>query len=333
MRLVGSNPDRLDGIKALAVTEYINQHVRFGWHFDWWPEWTLTEQRWYRASWDASTAYAAPTSTSAVEVFYFPAQKYYQSLHGTNTGNSPATLAGSGTYVENSAHWAECGGIYAADDWTANTAYAVGTRVVNPDNRRAYQCITSHTSAASFDSTKFGILTPFNRYIAYSQTGATIISAAKDAHKRDPQIFTANSGRLTQPSRGTLGVQAQADWPETVWLEFQTLAPVFSSTPWTASTAYAVGDLVYSAPETYQCITAHTSASSIDLAKFTLVEFPYLLGDFVKHCALSDYQEGLKLTQRSRVNEDRARRLLADLWDQEFPTQGQSTTARVATYA
>lgn len=331
-RLLGMNPARLGDIAAAQLAEYINQYVRFGHQWEWWPEWTLTEQRYYRAAWASGTTYGAPTATATEEIFYFPAGKYYQSLVAANTGNAPATLSGT-EYVENSAYWAECAAQYDATTWTANTAFAVGDQVVNPDNGRAYQCHTAHTSGATFDTTKFGILTPFNRYIAFEQTGLTVINQVKDAYARDPRVFPQNPGRLKQPFRSDLGIQARNDWAEFVWLEFMTLPPVFTTTPWAASTDYVIGDLVYSAPETYRCTVNHTSASSINLSNFALVEFPYLLGDFVKRMAQSDYQEGLKLTQRSRVNEDRGNKMLADIWDQEFATQGQSVTARVATYA
>ena len=332
-RLLGLNPDRLDTIKAAQLVEYINQHVRFGWPWDWWSEWTLVEQRFYRAAWAVGTTYGAPTATATEEIFYFPAGKYYQSLVAGNLGNVPATLSGA-DYVENSSKWAESAGQYDTTPWTANTAFTVGQQRVNPDNGRAYQCHTAHTSGATFDTTKFGILTPFNRYIAYSQSAtATVISQVKDAYKRDPRVFPKNPGRLKEHWKSDLGIQARDDWPEFVYLEFMTTPPVFTTTPWADATSYAVGDLVYSAPETYRCTTAHTSSGTINLSNFTLVQFPYLLGDFVKRAALSDYQEGLKLTQRSRVNEDRSRAMLADIWDQEFPMQGQSQTARVATYA
>ena len=331
-RLLGLNPDRLDTIKAAQLVEYINQHVRFAWQWDWWPEWTLLETRYYRAAWVSGTTYGAPSATTTEEIFYFPAGKYYQSLVAGNLGNVPATLSGS-EYVENSSFWAECAAQYDTTPWTANTAFVVGDQRVNPDNGRAYQCHTAHTSGATFDTTKFGILTPFNRYIAFSQTGATVINQVKDAYQRDPRVFPRNPGRLQEHWKSDLGIQARDDWPDFVVLEFMTTPPVFTTTPWADATAYVVGDLVYQTPETYRCTTAHTSSGSFDSSKFTVVLMPYLLGDYVKRAAQSDYQEGLKLTQRSRVNEGRSREMLADIWDQEFPTQGQSTTARVQTYA
>ncbi len=331
-RMLGMNPERLDAIKAAQLAEYINQHVRYGHQWDWWPEWTRVEQRFYRAAWVSATTYGAPTATTAVEIYYPPAKKYFQSLRASNTGNAPASLSGT-EYIENSAYWAECAGEYDSTTWTANTAFAVGDQCVNPDDQRAYQCHTAHTSGATFDSTKFGILTPFDRYIAYEQTGATVINQVKDAFARDPRVWPRNPARLSQPKRSANGVQAGDDWPETVWLEFVTTPPVFTTTAWASGTTYAVGDLVYSNPHTYICTTAHTASGSLNTSNFTLVEFPYLLGDFVKRAAQADYQEGVKLTQRSRVNEDRAGAMLADLWDQEFSTQGQTTTARVKTYA
>ena len=329
--MLGVNPARLETIRAGALAEYINQHVRFGWHWDFWPEWLLTEQRYYRAAWDSSTTYGAPTATVPVERFYFPARKYYQSLVAANLNNVPATLTG-GVYVENSAFWAECQSSYTTTLWTASTVYAVGAKVERPEDGRAYQCVVAHTSGATFDSTKFGLLTPFNRYIDYEQASQTVISRIKGISIRDPRVFPTKYGPLNF-WKSDLGVQVEPSAPETVWVQFQTLPPVFTSTPWTASTAYAVGDLVYNGGETYKCITAHTSTSSFDSTKFELVEFPFLLADYVKACAKAASLEDLKLTNRAVVNKARADALLHDIWDDEFPGQMQSDRARVVTYS
>ncbi len=329
--MLGVNPARLDTIRAGALTEYINQHVRFGWHWDFWPEWLLTQARYYRAAWSSATSYAAPAVGAPVEAFYFPARKYYQSLVAANLNNAPSTLTG-GVYVENSAFWAECLSSYTTTLWTANTAYAVGAKVERPEDGQPYQCTVAHTSGASFDATKFGLLTPFNRYVDYEQTGQTVISRVKGVSTRSPLVFPTKYGPLAF-SKSDAGVQVGPDAPEVVWVQFQAIPPVFTSTPWAASTGYAVGDLVYNGGETYRCTTGHISTSTFDSTKFTLVEFPFLLGDYVKRCAKAGSLEDLKLTNRAMVNEERAGRMLADLWDDEFPGQQQSDTARVVTYS
>lgn len=331
-RMLGLNPARLDTIRSAALAEYINQHVRFGWHFDFWPEWLLTEERRYRAAWVAGTAYGAGTAAVAVEVFYIPAQTYYQSLVAANTNHAPGVLT-AGEYVENSAYWAECASSYSVEDWETATDYALGDQVRFPDDGQSYQCITAHTSGASFDTSKFGILTPFNRYVAFEQTGATVISRVKLATRRDSRVFGTKPGLLWS-GRSDLGVQVGPEAPQTVWLQFQTLPPVFTATAWVASTAYAVADLVYAATETYKCATAHTSAASFAVgSNWTLVKFPFLLAEYVKRCAKASSLEDLKLTNRALVNEDRASRMLEDLVDDEFEGQGQSQTANVRTYA
>src|ERR1043166_9558814 len=108
---------------ADRLRDFISLSLPIAWEVENWPELMRMEQRWFRDFYAAGTTYAGPTATAAVEVFYPPAGKYFQSLHSGNTGNAP---------VENSAHWAECQPEYSADDWVTTTAYVVGNQVRNP---------------------------------------------------------------------------------------------------------------------------------------------------------------------------------------------------------
>src|SRR4051812_9589338 len=73
------------------IAEFITAWTRKGWEWEFWPELTPIEQRQSRAAYSSATAYGAPTSSAAVEVWSPAAQKYYQSLQA-GTNHDPATL-------------------------------------------------------------------------------------------------------------------------------------------------------------------------------------------------------------------------------------------------
>lgn len=133
-RLLGLDPQRdLTNPQAARYTEYLNRHVAKAWRFERWPEWTVTEQRWFRPWWDEAVTYAAQA-----EVYYPPADKYYQALTAS-TGQAPALLQADGTYAVNALAWAECLRCYQGADFNPAATYALGDVVRNPANRHYYQ--------------------------------------------------------------------------------------------------------------------------------------------------------------------------------------------------
>lgn len=89
---MGLDPDSADlsPKKAAAYTEFINDRVKEGYEWDFWPEITLTEQRYYRENWDNGATYA-----TGDEIYYDGL--YYRSLLDANIGNIPDTAT---TYWE-----------------------------------------------------------------------------------------------------------------------------------------------------------------------------------------------------------------------------------------
>lgn len=79
---------------AAAYTDGINTALRDCWERDAWPEWTVTEERWFRAFWDVGTTYAAGD-----EVYYAPTCAYWRSLVDNQFANVPG---------ENG-FWEQCG--------------------------------------------------------------------------------------------------------------------------------------------------------------------------------------------------------------------------------
>ena len=339
VRALGYDPARdLTAARAGTLCEYINQRVIEGWKFDFFPEWTVTEQRLYRAVYASATAYTATT-----EVYFYPTTQYYQALQAS-TGQAPALLQADGvTYYENGAYWALSAATYSASPWQPGIAYGVNSasnqlpyQVQNPNDGLCYQCIAAHTSGSSFDATKWGVLTPLDKYVGYDQTGLTAIGEVKLAARRNPKVRTNNPGYLDfVPSDN--GVQFDWRAPNVVWLQFRRRPPVFTTTLYSSGTAYAAGVTVYDANGTGDCwtTTATTTAGQSPTstpAKWSKVQFPAILGNFVKRAALSDALRDQKQTDRAAEELTEAYAELQDVQDRELAGQGQFDTASAQVY-
>lgn len=276
---------------ALRLRGHISRRFREMWEADYWPELTRVEERRYRLDYAGGTAYSAPTTTTASEVFYPPTKGYYQALRAT-TGNAPATLSG-GTYTTNSAYWNAAQGSYSGNDWAASTAYTVATVVRYPDNNRYYACHTAHTSGASFDATKFGILTPFDQYVGYTQTSQTAIGEVREVFSSDPRV---SKGYYTTPfTLSVNGVQCTTG-PAIVWVEFRTRFAPLTGGDYSATATYAVGDQILfnssgSVKNFYACVTATSAGESptTAAAKWSIIEIPYLFQPFLVMGAYADF--------------------------------------------
>lgn len=331
---LGYDPDKtLDAAMANQVTEFVNNRLETGWKYAWWSEWTYTEQRQYRANYSSATAYAAPTLTAAVEVFFQASGKYYQALQAT-TGNAPATLTG-GQYVENSAYFAECSNTYSGNDWATGTVFAVGDKARNPEDGRYYQCHTAHTAGGSFDATKFGVLTPFDPYIALNQTGLTAIAEVKQLSRRDPRVFP-NNPYIVGKCFSMNGIQVtDRTIPNIVWVQFRPPSPKFAFVVWSATAAYVAGDIVYvsATGECYLALLSGTNQNPTTEATYWLkIDFPSVLANYVKRSALADCLRMSKQTSRANSEQAAALDELDEAATRDQESQGIYPTAEAVTY-
>lgn len=289
--LAGFTYAELPSELALRLRGHISRRFRAMWETEYWPELTRVQQRRYRANYGSGTAYSAPTTTSSTEVFYPATQAYYQVLR-SSTGNAPATLSGS-TYSTNTAYWYAAQASYTGRDWAASTAYTVGTVVRNPADSRYYACHTAHTSGASLDSTKFGVLTPFDKYISYTQTGETAIGEVRDVYSADPKVN--RSFAVANWTLSSNGVQVP-DGPATVWVEFRTRFVPLTGADYSSTATYAAGDQILfnssgSVKNFYTCVTATSAGESPNsaAAKWSIIEIPYLFQPYLVNGAYADY--------------------------------------------
>lgn len=329
--LFNDSPDSVNAGNASRWTRFINERVRTGQEFDYWPELTPCEERKYRLDYNSATSYAAPTATAASEVYFPATQAYYQALKAAS-GQAPATLTGTG-WVLNSAYWAACTSSYSGADWAASTAYAVEAVVRNTSDGRFYACHTAHTSSSTFDATKFGILTPFEAYVALDQTGQTPIGEVLRVTRNDPRVNRRFPGLLAHVLSDK-GIVPGPGAPVRVFVEFRRRVPRFTMTAWNSGTAYAVGDLVYSATtgECYEAIQAGTNQVVTLAAYWRKQDMPYVLKDYVIRGAFGDALRPEGKHNEADRQDGKALEFLLQAHDAAFAGQGQFDTAAVQTY-
>jgi hypothetical protein len=314
--------------------EFVNLALPDAWEAENWPELILTQERYFRDAYDAATAYVAPTITSSVEVWYPAANRYYQTLRAS-TGQVPATVSGS-VVTENSAYWAESTASYSGDTWLAGTVFTVGRKTLNPQDGRYYQCHTAHTAGGTFDASKFGVLTPFDRYVATAQTGKTVLGEVVRAYDRNPLIFTSTMEYAVQLD--DLGAHFQGTFNK-VWLQFSRRCPSLTGEPMDVSRAYAVGNQVYWSSDTtdgnfYNVVSAAAAGVTPDTtpASFSLVELPYIFQTFVTLKAFAYYLSGADgQMEKASAQHKRAEEALEGEMDKVWRRQHQVPRISVMT--
>lgn len=334
---LGMSPSRdLNDLRAAALTEYINNRVLEAWRFDFWPEWTVCEQRGYRLPWSSVTGYFIGD-----EVYDPPTGAYYQRVN--IGGTFPPTVAG----VPDLANWAPSLASYPNTPWVTGHNYAVGDQVLYLTDGLNYHCNTAHTSGGTIDTLKFRPLKAFDKYVAYEQTGKTPIDEVRAVYKRNPRIYTNNPGRLTGDGTGGIGPGGigfqpsnngiQVDWraPALIWVEFRKRPPVFTSTLYSSTTNYATGSLVYvkSSGECYVALQAALNQDpTTQTAFWQKIDFPACIASCVKRAATADGLGDQKQTDRKTQELEEALLELEEACDRALAQQGQFDRAVVSTY-
>lgn len=348
LAFAGQAGSQISATQNLQLGGFINSRLKdWAWIAWQWPETTLVELRRYRLAYNAATAYSAPTATAPQEVFFPPTGLYYQALKAT-TGNAPATLV-SGAYATNDAYWAIAAGPYSGDDWLASTVYAVTDIVREPSNGRFYQCHTAHTSAGSFDATKFGILTQFDPYVSKTQAGETEIGEFLGLYLDDPRLFKrprrvvhAIDGQgahvLTAPHSVSNRCNADFAVPNELYVKFRIPCPEFRGETFDVLETYvANADVVYFAGATtdlegdfWRCVTNTSAGESpaTAAAKWERLEFPAWLRTPVARRAFADWLRYGAQREAARAEDQAADDSLFQAQIQFGAMQGQGLTWR-----
>jgi len=308
------------------------------WRSEWWPQLMLGEWRYFRANWASGTTY-----NKTDEVYDAATQQYFQCLRDSvsGAGNSPTDSNGD----ERSAYWAACAPSYSGPNWASGTAYEVGDIIFYPVDNNLYQCHTAHTSSGTLIPTatggneRWGVLTPFDRYIAFDQTWETNeIGDVFDVKNDNPKV---NSRWRSVPWEvSEQGVQVLADYKR-VFVQFRRPRPRIKGARFDATLTYAAGDQVYfDNDETqlgnfYNCVTATTAGQdpADTPAKWAVVEIPEF---FQQHLILECSAKGVLNDDRSDMGAVLAAmaEFAAGLeTDVLYRQQGQAPPASVRTYA
>jgi len=308
-------------VDAGVANVHLNTWAARFWEKYFWPEWTAPEERSFRAPWSGGTTYGAPTATVPVEVYHVRSGHYYQSIQAVNLNHEPEDSAGTVA----STWWAASASSYSGNDWTASTVYTVATVVRNPADNRFYQCFTAHTSGASFDTTKFGILTPFLRSIDYAQAWEpTVIGDVRKIYDVNPRIYfgAANEREFI------LGDKIYVTGNEsTVWVDIRLRPPSFTGNAHVVGTTYVAGDQVYydTTGDYYVNIVTTASALPTDTTKWTRIDFPWVLRDCVSQAAVSAMLRLDDDIDRANIEMGLAQQSAADEYTRISRSQGQAT--------
>lgn len=298
--LCGLDRNNVDTLNASRLQQWISKRLATAYERHLWPELIRVEQRFFRAAYASGTTYAASDF-----VFWAQTQKYYQALK-TTVGNAPTDALG----VLDAAHWALAAASFGGSDYSGSTAYVAGNIIYYPTTGLFYQCHTATTGNAPTDTTRWGVLVPFERYVAYDQTGQTSIGHVTNVYTRNPRNFS-NPGELlfTLTESGVNVVDDVAF----VWVKFRLKTPVLSGAVYSASATYAATQQIYFSSTTtpgnfYDCVTATTAGQSPDTtaAKWAIVEIPRLFQRYLEHGTYSDYLTAEGQGEKAPIESNRA---------------------------
>lgn len=342
-----------DAPTQARAAEFIYAWAKKAWEWEFWPELTPIEQRAYRDTYVSTTAYATPTATAAVEVWFPPAQGYFQTLQAT-TNNPPAVLV-NGAWVATAPFWSLSSAGYSygtpygelvppdytANDWQPNTAYVASApgaenMVRNPGDNRFYDVITSHTSGSTFDPTKFGILTPFEQYVSLDQTGQTPIGEVRGIYRSNPRTNRRYPGPLTfiMDDKGIMPAPLAG---AQVWVEFRLRPPVLTSIAYASGTTYGVGDPVYQPTTTGECYASLVAGNVGNTPETSPLSWqkqniPYIFAEAIKLGALADFIESQGQNEKADAIRDEAEQKLMLASDVALASQAQYDRASAAVY-
>lgn len=180
--LLGLDPDvNFTASQATALTRYINKWTRRGWEAFPWPDLTVTEQRFFRDTYNAAKTYALGD-----QVRDPVGGLYYQAAQGANTGHAvsvtawwtPITITDSILYVDLEQYLATPIGdvfeVYSAEPRKTGTCRTIPFRIAS--GRIEFDTAAISSAGVSATDTGGGVWIEFR--IRPSEFNSTVWSAA-----------------------------------------------------------------------------------------------------------------------------------------------------------
>jgi hypothetical protein len=214
------------------------------------------------------------------------------------------------------------------DTWAAGT-YAAGAEVWHAPTA-AYWTAPAGATAGEVPGTAaewVALTGNWHRYVPYEQAGQLAIGAVFAAHTVDPRADPAalrvsfrvtDEGITIPPASGAL---------DGVWLTYRLREEDYAwSSVYSASATYAPGQLIYFAPEVWECVTATSAGESPTsaAAKWRQLEFPHRLARAVKAGARADLLGAQGQEEKEGAREPAFEDLLDEQVTQLVTLQGQT---------
>lgn len=239
--------------------------------------------------------------------------------------NSPATPAtGTIVYYPNPANrqgtpaygwWYPCGSSYSGSDFSLTTAYAIGDVAYYPVTGRYYACHTATSGVLPINTSLWGILTVFDRYVGFAQTGYTALGDVLEVWNTNPRAHRSALELDFELSQN--GVQI-AESATSVWLRYRIRVPRLSGTTYSATATYAAGNQIYYSSATtagnfYDCLTLTTAGQNPDntATKWSVVQIPRIFEMYLKWGAYADWLVGDGQNDKAGIEDRRAEGWLA----------------------
>lgn len=288
---LGWDPNNLSADEQGQINRAVNRRGQFAWEAFFWPEWTLVERRTFRPAWDGVTAF-----TAGAQVIDLASKAYFIAL--TANTNQPPTDA---NLVVNLAFWGVLQSGYGSDAWcdgpstfgtasavnfSLTTIYTQGSRVYYPPTDSYYQLFAaSSVGNLPTDATRWGLLVPFVRNIAYAQAGQTVIGDVKQPWCNNPRTNPRSARPLNFVMEDD-GVRVLGTDP-VVYLEFRLQTPGWVGPLWVAGN-YAAGAQVYFNGDYYAALQPATTQDPTNPAYWALIGLPYVISKYVANGAYAD---------------------------------------------
>jgi len=317
-QLSGLDRDNLSTNEFKRIRDLADARLALAWESGEWPDTLLVEKRRFRSLWDSTTTYALNA-----EIYYATEDKYYQSLADSNTGNVPTDKS----------KWADAGESPSGDTWESGKAYVLGDTIKYSTDGEHYWCIDAHTSSPSVtpsSSSYWTKLIPFNRYLAYEQTGETKIGEFLSLHSKDPRNMSAGKEYSFQLT--ALGANAVKDVNE-VWVKGRKHRPQLTGDTYSAK-AYASGSQVYHSGNFYEsnATTANSESPSTAASKWDIVQLPYIFQGYLIRGVYADYLRATGNNELASAADADAEAVLTVEADKLLRQQGQVKRLNVFTY-
>ena len=226
----GINPTSILAHERVMIAEYINDAIRYCWDYYPWAEFTITEKRYFRDSWDSTKTYSIGD-----EVYH--SGKYFRMWSTASQDNG--TIESPDVSLT---QWYEIGDTFADTDWSENATYKIGARVKYND--KSYICIARLDGGTasglkwvnyeydSIDPTNTNFFsevdTTFDRYIPYESEGEETIGTIISVHVDDPRYNDSPPINWREGREGVY-ISKLAKEQAHVWVKYRKESPVYST--------------------------------------------------------------------------------------------------------